>query len=86
MSIHLVQRAQAFLPCSRARAEGDVVVLLGEGVGAVLVDAANCYASDTDVIQRGLADRLPASVSLVTDTELVALCAEHSPVVTWTKA
>ena len=85
MAIHLVQRAHAFLPCSRARADGDVVVLLGEGVGAVVIDAEDCFASDADVLRRGLADRLPASVTLLSDAELVDLCAKHSPVVTWTK-
>ena len=86
MAIHLVQRSHAFLPCSRARAEGDMVVLLGEGVSAVLLGATDCYACATDLGQRGLTDRLPAGVTLIGDAELVALCAKHSPVVSWTKA
>ncbi len=86
MAIHLVQRAQAYLPCSRARADGDVVVLLGEGVAAALIDANDCYASDTDVVARGLVGVLPTSIKRINDAQLVALCVEHTPVVTWTKA
>jgi len=85
MAIHLVQRAHAYLPCARARAEGDVVVLLGDGVNALLQGAADCFASATDVNERGLTGLLPATTPLLSDAGLVALCAEQSPVVTWTK-
>lgn len=86
MAIHLVQRAQAFAACKAAAAAADCIVLLGDGVAAILLGADRCLASDTDVSQRGLTTKLPANVTLVSDTELVALCAEHSPVVSWSRA
>jgi len=85
MAIHLVQRAQAYLPCSGARRDGDVVVLLGDGVNALLQGAEDCFASAVDATERGVAKHLPASTTLLSDAQLVALCAEHNPVVTWTK-
>ncbi len=85
MAIHLVQRAHAYLPCSRTRADGDVVVLLGDGVNALLQGAQDCFAGATDVTERGLTELLPATTPLLSDAELVALCVEHTPVVTWTK-
>lgn len=86
MAVHLVQRSRALLPCSRARAEGDVVVLLGEGVNALLLDTTDCFACESDVAQRGLTQHQRANVTLISDAQLVALCVEHTPIVTWTKA
>lgn len=90
MAIHLVQRAHGLTPCLRAAADGDVVVLMGEGVNALLLDhpsygALDCYACDTDVTQRGLHQQLPTNITLLSDDQLVVLCTEHTPVVTWTK-
>lgn len=84
MAIHLVQRSHAYLACTRAREDNDVVVLLGDGVNALLQGASDCQASAADVAQLGL-DRLPIDVPLISDAQLVALCVEHSPVVSWTR-
>jgi len=85
MAIHLVQRAHAYLPCSRARTEGDVVILLGEGVNALLSGATDCHASATDVAARGLTEHLSGNTRLISDAQLVQLCIEHTPSVSWTK-
>jgi len=83
MAIHLVQRASALATCTAVAAERDCIVLLGDGVAAVLQGASNCYASDTDLAERGLADRIAAGITPITDQELVDLCAAHAPVVSW---
>ena len=85
MAIHLVQRQVAFTACRKSAASDDVIILLGEGVTALLDGAEHCYATIADVEALGLANRAPASVQLITDAELVALCTKHAPVVTWTQ-
>ena len=86
MAIHLIQRSAGWAACQSSCADGDVVVLLGEGVCAVLTGADNCYAVNTDVAARGLVAHLPAGVEQISDAQLVELCAQHKPIVTWTRA
>jgi|GEM_PF-2532909 len=92
MAIHLVQRSVALGACQKAASSSDVIVLLGEGVAAIGGSIAalglqnqseNLCATREDVVQRGLADRIPDAVTVISDDELVTLCAEHSVVVSW---
>ena len=43
----------------------------------------NLHATTEDINQRGLAGRVSDGVTLISDSQLVSLCAEHSPVVSW---
>lgn len=85
MAIHLVQRSIAYASCKAAAADSDCIVLLGEGVAAVLLGADDCLAGATDTAERGLRGKAPAGISFISDSELVALCAQHSPVVSWSQ-
>ena len=99
MAIHLVQRSIALKACQKVAASNDIIVLLGEGVAALGGSSAalggssaesseqnrpeNLHATTEDINQRGLADRVSDGVTLISDSQLVSLCAEHSPVVSW---
>ena len=82
MALHLVQRRAGWAPCAAVRRDGDVVVLLGEGVAAVLDGASGCRASAADLAERGLEAR---GAEPIDDAEIVELCAAHAPIVTWTR-
>ena len=92
MAIHLVQRSIALEACLKVAAPTDVIVLLGEGVTALGGSSAalseqshpeTLHATSEDTVQRGLAGRVSHGVTLISDSQLVSLCAEHSPVVSW---
>ena len=99
MAIHLVQRSIALKACQKVAASNDIIVLLGEGVAALGGSSAalggssaesseqnrpeNLHATTEDINQRGLAGRVSDGVTLISDSQLVSLCAEHSPVVSW---
>lgn len=84
MSIHLVQRRRGYDAAVATAQPGDVIVLLGEGVAAVLDGATNCFATRYDLHARGLAEIAGPAVTSIDDAQLVLLCSEHSPCVTWT--
>lgn len=84
MSIHLIQRRAGYDAAIASAQPADAIVLLGEGVAAVLDGAANCYASREDLRARGLLTHAHPTVTPIDDGEVVTLCAEHSPCVTWT--
>ena len=85
MTIHLIQRSVAYESCRKVALAEDTLVLMGEGVMAVLAGAENCLATNTDVIARAVEKRLPASIQLLSDEELVALCVQHAPIVSWNR-
>lgn len=84
MSIHLVQRRCGYDSAIAAAQPDDLIVLLGEGVAAVLDGALNCYASAYDLDARGLASFAAPTITRIDDEQLVALCCSRSPCVTWT--
>ena len=84
MSIHLIQRRKGYGPAIAAAQPGDAIVLLGEGVAAVLDGASNCFAAAGDLHARGLNERADKDVARISDAELVELCCQHAPCVTWT--
>ncbi len=94
MAIHLVQRSNAFGACEQVAASADIIVLLGEGVAALSGGSAalstdkrnaqrDLLATAVDIKERGLVDPLPDRVTQISDQQLVALCATHSPIVSW---
>jgi len=83
MSIHLVQRRKGYDPAVAAAQANDVIVLMGEGVAAVLDGACDCYACGLDIDARGLSDLAGDTITRITDARLVDLCVEHTPCVTW---
>jgi len=85
MAVHLVQRSNALSACLGAASEADIVVLLGEGVSAISQAPADrlVYGAATDIRERGLGDRTADTVTPISDDELVQLCADHHPVVSW---
>ena len=87
MAIHLVQRSSALNACLSAAEVNDIIVLLGEGVTAMLSAPKNqfLHACTIDINERGLADRVSNQVTLVTDAEVVQLCADYKPCVSWTQ-
>ena len=85
MTIHLIQRSIAYESCLKVALTDDTLVLMGEGVMAVLAGAENCLATRTDVIARAVEKRLPDSIQLLSDQELVVLCAQHAPIVSWNR-
>ena len=63
MSIHLIQRRSGYEPASAAAQPGDAIVLLGEGVAAVLDGATNCFAAAADLEARGLKERADEAIT-----------------------
>ncbi|MEM7217520.1 MAG: DsrH/TusB family sulfur metabolism protein [Pseudomonadota bacterium] len=83
--LHLVQRRVAWASCAAVRAAGEPVVLVGDGVAAILDGAADCYALAADLTALGLEQRMPATVQPIDDERWVALCAAHGPIVSWSR-
>jgi len=90
MAIHLVQRSVAYSACRRSAGEDDIIVLLGEGTAAVLSQAitegtGEALVLEQDAHQRGLRGHVPEGIQSINDDQLVALCALHAPVISWTR-
>ena len=85
--LHLVNRPEALGSCIRYVAEGDAVLLLGDGVYAARDPrlpglGAPVAAIDEDALGRAVA--LPAAVAPLGYGGFVALVVDHDASVSWT--
>ena len=81
-ALHLVFSPAGWRACEPRRASGDAIVLLGDGVYvSSQARAGDAHVLEEDLTIRGLA--APADASLITYGDLVDLCAQHTPVVSW---
>jgi len=82
MSLHMVFSAQGLTACQRVLQAHDHVVLIGDGVyGASALGGCSFSVIEEDLLIRGLAPNLVGHV--IDYAQLVSLCAEHSPCVSW---
>ena len=82
MSIHLVFSKQGWQSCEPLLNADDQVIFLGDGVYvAATATFANVQVLNEDLMVRGLSHL--ERVRVIDYTELVQLCAEHTPCVSW---
>lgn len=90
MTLHILSSANPnkLLLANATLQPKDALLLLGDGVYQ-LPSLASCitkevlyYARESDLLQRGLNLSLK-NISLIDDTQWVALTLEHSPIITW---
>ncbi len=80
MTLHLVFSPRAATQANPRIADGDTVVLLGDGVYLADGDTPpGCLALNTDLAVRGLEGRHTS----IGYEDLVDLCVENTPVVSW---
>lgn len=89
-TLHIVHRLEGGrLPgaLARAFADGDTLLLTGEGVYASLADAATlpaaCVALGDDVRARGLLPQWPAALPLIDHAGFVDLVVRHGKSLSW---
>ncbi len=86
-ALHILSRHThtSLLNCTSAAAEGDSLVLIGDGVhnGGNPPRGLTCYALRDDVATRKLPTPLAAAVKLIDYPEFVELCSLHQPVCSW---
>lgn len=99
MTLHILSRAHSAADCTadcaRALADGDAVLLLGDGTYAAIAGSAaiallhaggqriTLHAHAGDCAARGLAGRLDACVQAIDDAAFVALAVAHPRSVSW---
>lgn len=98
MILHTVNKSpvgnSAFSDCLRLCTAGSAVVLIEDGVYAASSGTAyseqivnsvdiSFYALQADVLARGLSDRLCSGVTVVDDSQFVALVVEHHSTQSW---
>ncbi|WP_372747692.1 sulfurtransferase complex subunit TusB [Litorivivens sp.] len=88
--VHLVQTSpsasSAYRDCLRVCHANDHIVLMHDAVYAGQGPsgaAMNLYALRDEVAERGLIERMHASVKLIDYSELVELCAQHRHTQSW---
>jgi len=88
--LHLIGSRAGLAACLTLAGEGDALVLLGDGTYAACgaditgpAPALRCYALDDDLVARGLAGRLPASITRLSHDGLVELVVEFPRSVSW---
>ncbi|WP_237065129.1 sulfurtransferase complex subunit TusB [Microbulbifer guangxiensis] len=91
MTLHIVNqspyRTSALRDCLDAMADGDALLLIEDGVYAagaptgIAPIPAGTYCLQADAVARGIT---PAkSITLIDDERWIALCVEHTPIVSW---
>ena len=89
MILHTVNKSpfnnQAFNSCCRTLSADDVVLLLENGVYALLgeLPGNKIYALRGDINARGLSDKVPPQVAVIDYPEFVQLAGEASAVQSW---
>ncbi len=96
MALHLINAQPdalaAYQHCCLSLAEGDVILLLEDGVYAALpayssrfreLPAETLFALQPDVEARGITALLSNTVKQVDDAGFVALCCAHEKVISW---
>ena len=82
MSLHLVFSTSGWRSCRARLAHADAVVLLGDGVyTANQAENSAVHVLEEDAQIRGVA--VDAKHTLISYEELVTLCTEYQPVVSW---
>lgn len=82
MSLHLVFSTSGWRSCRVRLAHADAVVLLGDGVYAAhQAEHSAVHVLEEDAHIRGIA--VDAKHTLISYDELVALCTQYQPVVSW---
>lgn len=91
MTLHIVNRSpyrsSALRDCLNAMAEGDALLLIEDGVYAAAASAqagtmpAETYCLGADADARGVP--VSDAIARIDDARWVALCVEHTPVVSW---
>jgi len=82
MSLHLVFSSRGWRACEPRLQPADAVVLLGDGVYvAGTHQTSSLYVLSEDAHIRGL--RFDTRHTPISYEELVALCTEYQPVVSW---
>lgn len=87
---HSPSASDGLSTCLRIRAEGDVILLIEDGVYAALAHtetarslAGTASALLADVQARGLTDRLGEAIGIVDDAGFVELCIRCDRVMSW---
>ncbi|MCX2779333.1 sulfurtransferase complex subunit TusB [Microbulbifer thermotolerans] len=93
MTLHIVSKSpygcNALTECLATFAEGDVLLLIEDGVYALTdhkwqaAPAGSVYCLRADAEARGIA--IPEKVEGIDDTRWVELCTRHNPIVSWYK-
>lgn len=91
MTLHIVNQSphagSALQDCLAAFAEGDVLLLIEDGVYAAQqalcspLPAENTFVLDADAKARGIA--VSPVLQTIDEKRWVALCVEHTPIVSW---
>ena len=89
MILHTISKSplnnSAYSSCIRIAATDDAVLLIEDGVYALLATLPDraFYALQNDVEARGLSDRVPEQVKLIGYPEFVELTTQASAVQSW---
>ena len=91
MTLHIVNQSphagSALRDCLDAFAEGDVLLLIEDGVYAAQaashteLPGENTFVLGADARARGIA--IAPNVQVIDEERWVALCVEHTPIVSW---
>ena len=82
MTLHLVFSSNGWQACQLRRQGNDAVVLLGDGVYvAQQAESTDVHVLAEDAHIRGVST--DASTTSISYDELVVLCTEYQPVVSW---
>ena len=80
--LHIVNSPDALQRCLSVYGDGDVVMLIEDGVYSALAPiSASVMVLDQDAAARGVADQVVAPLCSYAD--FVALTVEHHPLVSW---
>jgi len=88
--LHTVNDPALIPLCLRAAQSGDSLLLIEDGVYNAQPNklkefpaGISVYALQTDLIARGLTDRMDATVNSASDADFVRLCCQHDKVINW---
>ena len=83
MTLHTINKTSALALCEPHLCPEDVIVLLEDGVYLALTLGKSAAALRADVEARGLRDRLPADIRLISYDDFVSLACEADKVCSW---
>ena len=84
MILHTVNKQEAMYRCRAFAGEGDVVVLLEDGVYLACTDQGlRCVAIADDIRARGLSTKVAEKIELIDQSRFVELCVEADKVCAW---
>ena len=91
MALYLVNHTGSLAACLDVASPACTILLLEDGVYeglhrervTPLIEALRIVAIKDDVLTRGIQNRLPPSLPLISYTDFVELTEQHSPIVSW---